>query len=137
MLTGDTVSASDAENWGMLTRVVEDADFETALGYVVTELAGRSQLSVQAHKHLIRLASDTMAVTAGFGQDEISEALFREVLEGPDACIGQQAFLAKEQPRFEWSGEHFWSRHQQKAISPKAARQWPRLWRRQRGFSPA
>ena len=44
------------------------------------------------------------------GADEISEALFREVLDGPDARIGQRAFLAKETPRFRWAGEDFWAR---------------------------
>jgi enoyl-CoA hydratase/carnithine racemase len=109
LLTGDTVTAADAERWGMLTRVVEDAGFEPALEQLVTDLAGRSQLSVQAHKHLIGLATPDEGEATGFGADEVSEALFREVLDGPDARIGQRAFLAKETPRFRWAGEDFWA----------------------------
>jgi hypothetical protein len=47
--------------------------------------------------------------TGAFGTDEVSEALFRQVLEGPDARIGQQAFLAKQKPTFAWTGEDFWT----------------------------
>ena len=109
LLTGDTVTAADAEAWGMLTRVVKDEHFETVLGEIVTGLAQRSQLTMQAHKHLIRQTHSAETEAAAFGTDEISEALFRQVLDGPDARIGQQAFLAKKHPRFEWSGEHFWA----------------------------
>lgn len=109
LLTGDTVSAEDADRWGMLTRVVNDADFETVLDQFVSGLAQRSQLSVQAHKHLIQLAAKNEGEPAAFGADDISEALFRQVREGPDARIGQQAFLAKKRPHFTWSGEHFWT----------------------------
>ena len=109
LLTGDTITATEAKTFGMLTRVAEDADFETVLEQVVTGLAQRSQLSVQAHKHLIRLATEGEADVPIFGTDEVSEALFRQVLEGPDARIGQQAFLTKQKPRFAWAGEEFWA----------------------------
>ncbi|WIG15860.1 enoyl-CoA hydratase/isomerase family protein [Kocuria rosea] len=132
LLTGDTITAAEAERWGMLTRVVADTDLETALEQVVTGLAARSQLSVQAHKHLIRLTTDNGAETSSFGVDEISEALFREVHEGPDARIGQQAFLAKERPQFEWSGESFWTGRHQRVTPHKASRPWLRTGRRQR-----
>lgn len=109
LLTGDTITATDAEAWGMLTRVVADEDFEAVLNEVVSGLAQRSQLTVQAHKHLIRLTTDHGDETTSFGADEVSEALFRQVLEGPDARIGQQAFLAKKKPVFQWAGEDFWA----------------------------
>ena len=109
LLTGDTVTAEDADRWGMLTRVVDDTGFEEELRAVVTGLAQRSQLSVQAHKHLVRRAARGEDAPAVFGTDEISEALFRQVLDGPDARIGQQAFLARTKPAFRWSGEDFWA----------------------------
>lgn len=107
LLTGDTVTAADAARWGMLTRVAAEEDFDRVLAEVVTGLAQRSQLSTQAHKHLVRRTAD--AAPGTLGADETSEALFRQVLDGPDARIGQQAFLAKEPPRFAWSGERFWA----------------------------
>lgn len=109
LLTGDTISTEDAHRWGMLTKVFSDADFDEQLHTVVSSLAQRSQLSVQAHKHLIRLATPGGDGSTTFGADEISEALFRQVLESPDARIGQQAFLTKKQPDFKWSGENFWA----------------------------
>lgn len=109
LLTGDTITATDADRWGMLTRVVDDTEFETVLDEVVSGLSQRSQLTVQAHKHLIRLATDGDNEATAFGADEISEALFHQVIDGPDARIGQQAFLSKEPPRFQWSGEQFWA----------------------------
>ncbi|GEO95752.1 enoyl-CoA hydratase/isomerase family protein [Kocuria turfanensis] len=130
LLTGDTVTAADAQRWGMLTRVVADEDFDPALAEVVTGLAQRSQLSMQAHKHLVRLTAD--AVPGTLGADETSEALFRQVLDGPDARIGQQAFLARRPPRFAWSGEQFWAARSGAARSGKEHRgsvvrgRWPR-----------
>ncbi|MUN63894.1 hypothetical protein GMA12_12225 [Kocuria sediminis] len=130
LLTGDTVRAADAQRWGMLTRVVADEDFAPVLAEVVTGLAQRSQLSTQAHKHLIRRAAD--AVPGTLGADETSEALFRQVLDGPDARIGQQAFLAKKPPRFAWAGEEFWAARSSAARSGKEHRtsivrgRWPR-----------
>jgi enoyl-CoA hydratase/carnithine racemase len=108
LLTGDTITAADAERWGMLTRVVADEELDAVLEQVVSGLSQRSQLSMQAHKHLIRSAVAAEGEPA-FGTDEVSEALFRQVLDGPDARIGQAAFLAKERPRFQWSGEQFWA----------------------------
>ena len=64
---------------------------------------------VQAHKPLVRRAARGEDAPAVFGTDEISEALFRQVLDGPDARIGQQAFLARTKPAFRWSGEDFWA----------------------------
>lgn len=124
LLTGDTVTAAEADRWGMLTRVVEDEHFETVLDQVVSGLAQRSQLTMQAHKHLIGFACKDQKKATGFGADEISEALFRQVIDGPDARIGQQAFLAKERPRFEWSGESFWAGWYQRLTPHKRSRPW-------------
>lgn len=132
LLSGDTVTALEAERWGMLTRVVADEHFEEQLESVVTGLAQRSQLSVQAHKHLLRLAVEDGAAAAAFGTDEISEALFGQVLDGPDARIGQQAFLAKRTPVFHWAGEEFWAARTGAARTGKDHRasiirgRWPR-----------
>lgn len=140
LLTGDTVPAADAERWGMLTRVVADEDFEAVLDHVASGLAQRSQLTMQAHKHLIQLATEHGSAPPSFGADEISEALFRQVLEGPDARIGQQAFLAKQDPSFEWCGESFWARWStslttgRRHPSGRAAGVWPH--RPDRGLHP-
>lgn len=124
LLTGDTISAANADQWGMLTRVVTDEDFETVLGEVVSGLAQRSQLTMQAHKHFIRLATGSVQEVVGFGADEISEALFRQVLDGPDARIGQRAFLTKQKPSFKWSGESFWARWSRPLTTEGRHRAW-------------
>jgi enoyl-CoA hydratase/carnithine racemase len=141
LLTGDTVTAAEADRWGMLTRVVAEADFEEVLDEVVTGLAQRSQLSMQAHKHLLRQAGGAETEAGGFGTDAISEALFRQVLEGPDARIGQRAFLAKEAPVFEWAGEDFWAARATPARARREHRasiirgRWPRRSARSRARS--
>lgn len=109
LLTGNTITAQVADRWGMLTQVVDEADFDEQLHATTSGLAQRSQLSVQAHKHLIRLAVQGGNEPAEPGSDEISEALFHQVLDGPDAQIGQQSFLTKKPPHFKWSGENFWA----------------------------
>jgi enoyl-CoA hydratase/carnithine racemase len=120
LLTGDTVTADDAKSWGMLTRVTSAADFEAVVDEVVSGLAQRSQLSMQAHKHLIRYDAGGIDEPTSFGTDEVSEALFRQVLAGPDARIGQRAFLTKQKPRFAWTGEKFWAARSTPATAGRA-----------------
>lgn len=110
LLTGDTITAEQAYGWGMLTKVAADKDFEMEVRHLTEDLAARSQLSVQAHKHLIRQAAARPA-TVPAGSDAISEAFFHEVLHGSDARIGHDAFFAKQRPTFEWTGEAFWNHH--------------------------
>lgn len=110
LMTGDTIDAAQAERWGMLTKVFDDADFEHELQRVVEGLSKRSQFTVQAHKHLVARSLDRSKKRGAVGGGAISEALFREVLDGPDAKIGQRAFMAKQPPAFQWTGEEFWAR---------------------------
>lgn len=137
LLTGDTITSADADRWGMLTRVIDDTDFEEELHTVVASLAQRSQLTVQAHKHLIQLVAENGSEPAAFGADEISEALFHQVLDGPDARIGQQAFLAKQKPRFQWSGEEFWARWSRPLTVGERHRPWSASGRWPRRRAPA
>ncbi|MFJ2620296.1 enoyl-CoA hydratase/isomerase family protein [Glutamicibacter sp. NPDC087344] len=106
LLTGDTITAAEARRCGMLTRVVAEEDLE----HEVLDLCGRlernSQLSVQAQKYLIAAAGENTGRPSG---DQIIQDLFAQVAAGPDAHLGRLAFLGKQAPVFEWSGERFWS----------------------------
>lgn len=106
LMTGDTVTAEDAERWGMLTRVVEDIDFQTRIQITAHRLARHSQLSVQAQKYLIKSAATGAEIPEA---RKTADALYREVVEGPDTAIGKNAFLAKTAPQFEWAGNSFWN----------------------------
>lgn len=100
--------------WSALPALLEDLDADPSVRLVgpgvVSGLAERSQLSVQAHEHLIRETRSADTAAVGLGADEVSEALFRQVVDGPDARIGQRAFLTGQKPSFERSGEDFWGR---------------------------
>ncbi|MFC7402728.1 enoyl-CoA hydratase/isomerase family protein [Citricoccus sp. GCM10030269] len=108
LLTGNTVTAPVALDWGMLTEVVPEGEFEESVSDLVSTLSRRSQLTMQAHKHLIRQSVVDHGGAVPVGRDETSAALYREVLTGPDAQIGLTAFRQKAAPDFEWSGEEFW-----------------------------
>lgn len=107
LLTGDTVTAEDAERWGMLTRVVPEAELERTVNRICAGLGQNSQLSVQAHKYLIAAVQQRSRMP----DDPTIRDLYAEVVNGPDAGIGRQAFLAKSSPDFDWAGERFWAQH--------------------------
>ena len=55
VLTGRTISAKEAENWGMISRVVPEGEGEVVKEAVkmASEIAGKSQIAVQAGKEVV------------------------------------------------------------------------------------
>lgn len=106
LLTGNTITAATAQRWGMLTRVVAEEELEQEVLGLCDRLERNSQLSVQAQKYLIAAAGAKCAQPSA---DPTVQDLFTQVAAGPDAHLGRAAFLGKQTPVFEWSGESFWA----------------------------
>jgi enoyl-CoA hydratase/carnithine racemase len=88
-LTGDSISAEDAYQWGLVNEVVpNDELFEAAL-----RLAGK--LAAQAP-----LAVEQIKRVSGAGADAEKQG-FAEVFASEDAREGIEAFLQKRAPRFQ------------------------------------
>jgi enoyl-CoA hydratase/3-hydroxyacyl-CoA dehydrogenase len=87
-LTGDSISAEDAHEWGLATEVVPDHELvDTALRWA-RKLAGQAPLAIEQIKRV-----------SGGGVDA-EKAGFATAFSSDDAREGIGAFLQKRSPRF-------------------------------------
>ncbi len=92
MYTGRTLSAHEAEQWGIVQHVVAADRFADEVREIATEMARRSQPSLAFMKRLSQVRDDE-------GLDLELEAA-AHLVAGPDAQEGLAAFLAKREPEF-------------------------------------
>ncbi len=96
-LTGDPISASEAFEIGLATRVVADHELHDVAMAWARKLAGQAPLAVQAIK---RTTAGDADLDEGI---EAEKAAFAEVFATADAREGIGAFLGKRKPV--WKGE--------------------------------
>ena len=97
MLTGEMLSAEEAERWGLVTRVVDDAALMESAAGVADAMMEKSAIGLAGMK---RLANMTLTVPYEEGlRDEIAY-VHRYATEEPDATEGLMAFKEKRAPRF-------------------------------------
>jgi len=98
ILLGKTVSAKVAEEWGLVTRAVPDAELDGAVEELAHELAARSPTAM-------RMGLDAFAMQSGKPLEEALPYLrgqLEELLGKEDALEGLTAFLQKRAPV--WTG---------------------------------
>jgi len=96
LLTGDMVSAEDAERWGLVNKVVPGDRLEEATMALASQLAQKSPLALQMGKQAFYGMSDME-----FGKAlEYSNEAFAALCMTEDATEGINAFLEKRKP--EW-----------------------------------
>ncbi|HEX2829243.1 MAG TPA: enoyl-CoA hydratase-related protein [Burkholderiales bacterium] len=96
LLTGDAMSASEAERWGLVNKVVEPARLmEEAMAYA-GRIAANAPLAVQAAKELARRGEEMDWVT-GLRVEQMWNRVLRF---SDDAREGPLAFAEKRPPRF-------------------------------------
>jgi enoyl-CoA hydratase/3-hydroxyacyl-CoA dehydrogenase len=92
-LIGQTISADEAYDFGLVNRVVPDHELiDTALAWA-RMLAGQAPLAIG----LIKRTSDAGDLDAGI---QAEQAAFAEVFASADAREGIAAFLGRRRPRF-------------------------------------
>ena len=96
-LTGDPISAAEAFEIGLATRVVPDHELHDVAMAWARKLAGQAPLAVRAIK---RTTAGDADLDEGI---EAEKAAFAEVFATADAREGIGAFLGKRQPA--WKGE--------------------------------
>lgn len=94
LLTGDWVSAEQAERWGLIYKAVEDeAELDAEVNRIATQLAGQPALAMTYTKRAIAFLLDS----AGHTQAERYLAECRKLLhQSADRIEAQQAFIDKK-----------------------------------------
>lgn len=96
ILLGERISAAQALEMGLITRVVPDADFEAEVHKVIAAVAAKSPIG-------LRLGKAAFAAAERMPLDEavlFLAAKFAEVAATEDAREGIAAFLERRPPRF-------------------------------------
>jgi enoyl-CoA hydratase/carnithine racemase len=98
LLTGDLVSAAEAERIGLVNRVVPDDDLATAVADLAAHISAKSPMAVAIGKEAFWRQRDLSLVDAyGYASSVMATNLDTE-----DAAEGIGAFLEKRPPR--WVG---------------------------------
>ena len=100
-LTGDPISAEEAQRAGLVSRVVEKGEALAASLELASRIARNSPRAIVASKNLIRDAAGLTEREYWRAQKPIIEAL----LVSDDAREGARAFIEKRAPRWKAQGE--------------------------------
>jgi 2-(1,2-epoxy-1,2-dihydrophenyl)acetyl-CoA isomerase len=95
-MTGDRLSAEDAERWGVIWKCVDDADLQKESEKLALQLAGGPTRSLG----LIKKAMYSSANNDLSTQLDLERDLQREIGKGADYREGVAAFLEKRKPEF-------------------------------------
>jgi len=95
-MTGDAISADQAEAWGMIWRVVETETLLPEAIQLATQLATQPTRSLAAIKQAM-YAGATQTLSQSL---DLEAQLQRELGQSPDYQEGVNAFLEKRPPRF-------------------------------------
>ncbi|KAF5385864.1 hypothetical protein D9615_002358 [Tricholomella constricta] len=98
VLTGRMISAQEASDWGIVSRVVKEGDGEVVKEAIAVgkEIASKSQISVQAGKEVVNAAYElTLAEGLRF-----ERRIFHGLFATKDQKEGMSAFAQKRKPNF-------------------------------------
>jgi enoyl-CoA hydratase/carnithine racemase len=96
ILTGEVVTAADAERIGLVNRVVPPGQAEAMASQLAQDIASKGPLAVREAKRLLDAAMD---LPLGRGLEAETEASNR-VFDSDDMVEGARAFLEKRPPQF-------------------------------------
>jgi len=96
LLTGDMITAQEAENWGLVDRIVDDAQIDAKVADLATRIAGNAPIASELGKHLVRVSMST-AIDIGL---QYENDTFVYCFTTEDSDEGRAAFAEKRTPQF-------------------------------------
>ena len=96
LLTGDLVSAADAERKGLVDRLLEESEIDEAVANLASRIAMNAPIATELAKHLVRISMST-AVDIGL---QYENDTFAYCFTTEDSDEGRAAFIEKRQPQF-------------------------------------
>lgn len=97
LLTGQSIDAVRAEQWGLVNQVVPQADLMTAARRYAEIIVGNTPLAVRASKELALRTAD-MSLADGLRTEQMVNALLQ--LNSEDVREGRAAFMEKRNAEF-------------------------------------
>jgi enoyl-CoA hydratase/carnithine racemase len=96
LLTGDMVSANEAQNWGLVDRIFDDSEIDAKVADLASRIAGNAPIAAELAKHLVRVSMST-AVDIGL---QYENDTFAYCFTTEDSDEGRAAFAEKRTPQF-------------------------------------
>lgn len=95
LFSGETITAGEAAQLGLVTYTAIDDELETALERQLMQFRGMSAAALRMTKRALLYGAD-LGVTRALPR--IEDLYLQELMETADACEGVQAFIEKRQP---------------------------------------
>ena len=96
VLTGDMISANDAENYGLVAKVFKDNEYELALKEIAIKIASQSKPLAKLAKQAVNVAYET-TLEEGIRSER---SLFYSTFALEDHVEGMEAFSEKRKPNW-------------------------------------
>ena len=96
VLTNRVIDSSEAQEWGIVTRIVADEQLDDEASALATQLASGATAGLGAARRLVR---DSLGRTLAHQLDMEAEAIFRSASDA-NAKEGIAAFLEKRSPNY-------------------------------------
>jgi enoyl-CoA hydratase len=97
LLTGDMISAAEAEKTGLVDRIVNEDELDQKVAELAVRIASNAPIASQLAKHLVRVSMST-AVDVGLAYENDT---FSYCLTTEDSQEGKAAFVEKRAPHFQ------------------------------------
>jgi crotonobetainyl-CoA hydratase len=101
LLSGDSVDARTALDWGLVNEVVPAAELDAAVTRWTEKLLRAAPLALRATKECVRTGLDLTLAEAIARQDNDGYPALESMRKSRDTLEGIAAFAEKRQPRWE------------------------------------